>query len=51
MDSILLKSYSAIRSSTSPFWQTNCRVSPRNWMAFQLSVAGPSMILRVRTGC
>jgi hypothetical protein len=51
MDSILLKSYSAIRSLTSRFWQINCPASPRNWMAFQLSVAGRSMILGVRIGC
>jgi hypothetical protein len=51
MGFILLKSYSAIRSSTSLFWQINCPASPRNWMAFQLSVAGRSMIPRVRIGC
>jgi hypothetical protein len=51
MDSILLKSYSAIPSSTSLFWQINCPARPRNWMAFQLPVVGRSMIRRVPTGC
>jgi hypothetical protein len=51
MDSISLRSYSAIRSSTSLFWQINCPARPRNWMAFQLPVAGRSMILGVRIGC
>jgi hypothetical protein len=44
MDSILLRSYSAILSSISPFWRISSRLSIPSWMALRSSVAGLLMI-------
>ena len=44
MDFILLKSYSAIRSSISRFWRINSRLGIPSWMVLPSSVAGLLMI-------